>query len=1249
MKKLLGSLTPRKRRPAPDSEGGAAAKGGGEFHEAVQVRVVEARGLKKMDALGSADPYVSLRLGGSRQKTKVVKGSTEPVWSEEFEFQGADEAWVLTAEVFDWDRFSRDDPMGQVRIPALEMGAVEDWYALEPMKGCEEPAGELRLCCDAVFPMGSEARIKVMMHRKAQQAAQRLREAAAARAETAIQEEVTGLSDAEAAAVREEEEARLAEQRADAEEEEARLAEEAAARELAEAAAAQEEAARQQEEARLAEEKRLAEERDVRLAEEQLEAAQASGDAGRILEAKKALAKEQAEAELAKEDERREREEAEEARQTALKEQAQAEAAQALAEKERREADSAKAVAERERAEADEARAAAEQEAIEGAAAARLEADRAKMLAKMEQEVPSGRPEVGGGENDEGHRVFRGRKSGALNSNRFGAAQVRGPDGLFRHLQPRYYCGRAMPGGPIEETERAFEAAEESAEAAYDEQRAELLAGSQDDAVPAIAEPVTVGPSDGPSATVSTPGVVQAKVLGAEADAYELAVDTAGGTVTVERLDGGGWAGDLRLDVTIDLLARLENAEQQRKREARAWYRKRKKALRAEAVREWKRGVAVPGLNGLCGPIDGEQCPSCFRYQQTLERDASFTVWRDSWTGRETLRSERQGRAKTYSAAELTPLQRRRPAPRSKRAQRASFALGRREKLKDPLEKVQVMVDKLQQLSGNVCKRTENTLQGSAWRYRWLELVELPQSRQRKGLPQKFGTVLQRPRPRLALEYRQHNSSGRVLGQVRLAGTSDTGHKLVLECGPHGDRELDLRAKHISRKSVAYAPHPGFVVCGEPPENRAEPAVFSAASSSAEDCRRARLWHKHLTALTRLGEDPAKVQQAENDADSASDNKYSDASFVESDDDSSSDKYSDASFEDEHKPYTGPTYQVICRVVECRGLPSKEMWGKNDVFVSIALSAAGSSDVSDDGEDAKDDRGKRHRTTTCEEGGDSPSWGGLGGGGAFLDRGYALEWVLHDPPSGDLRVEVLDEDVAGDDDLIGSVDVPLNRIGPEPDDPEGSWLELSADGQPAGEVRLAVSVVRHAGAAGGVGVAKIKAASARAKVAAVAGIASAPAKSAAAIAAKKAKAAALLEEWREAARLREEKAKAVERAMEAIAPDVKRDPAGFAEGHPTFYQPPPRTLYAAQSYVRDARNNLQGSEQFEGGGAASGTHVRYFSGELRLMVDEALEQQVAAGARMWGSAAVETASSAQKEQRISRQLVRLRDPYPEDE
>ena len=65
MKKLLGSLTPRKRRPAPDSEGGAAVKGGGEFHEAVQVRVVEARGLKKMDALGSADPYVSLRLGGS--------------------------------------------------------------------------------------------------------------------------------------------------------------------------------------------------------------------------------------------------------------------------------------------------------------------------------------------------------------------------------------------------------------------------------------------------------------------------------------------------------------------------------------------------------------------------------------------------------------------------------------------------------------------------------------------------------------------------------------------------------------------------------------------------------------------------------------------------------------------------------------------------------------------------------------------------------------------------------------------------------------------------------------------------------------------------------------------------------------------------------------------------------------------------------------------------------------------------------
>ena len=70
-------------------------------------------------------------------------------------------------------------------------------------------------------------------------------------------------------------------------------------------------------------------------------------------------------------------------------------------------------------------------------------------------------------------------------------------------------------------------------------------------------------------------------------------------------------------------------------------------------------------------------------------------------------------------------------------------------------------------------------------------------------------------------------------------------------------------------------------------------------------------------------------------------------------------------------------------------------------------------------------------------------------------------------------------------------------------------------------------------------------------------------------------------------------------------------------------------------------------------------HLRCHPGYLEAVLAEApahgdehgrwAPQQVAAGARMWGSAAVETASSAQKEQRISRQLVRLRDPYPEDE
>ena len=69
---------------------------------------------------------------------------------------------------------------------------------------------------------------------------------------------------------------------------------------------------------------------------------------------------------------------------------------------------------------------------------------------------------------------------------------------------------------------------------------------------------------------------------------------------------------------------------------------------------------------------------------------------------------------------------------------------------------------------------------------------------------------------------------------------------------------------------------------------------------------------------------------------------------------------------------------------------------------------------------------------------------------------------------------------------------------------------------------------------------------------------------------------------------------------------------------------------------------------------ATGRHVRYTNGELRLLLDAQLEQQLLAkAAKLWNSKAAASSRSTvirdKRLARINRGLVRIPDPYPEDE
>ncbi|XP_044734667.1 synaptotagmin 1 isoform X2 [Chrysoperla carnea] len=111
----------------------------------LSVTVLQAEELPALDMGGTSDPYVKVYLLPDKKKkfeTKVHRKTLNPVFNETFTFKGVPYAdamnKTLVFAIFDFDRFSKHDQIGEVKVPLCQIDlaqTIEEWRELQSVEG----------------------------------------------------------------------------------------------------------------------------------------------------------------------------------------------------------------------------------------------------------------------------------------------------------------------------------------------------------------------------------------------------------------------------------------------------------------------------------------------------------------------------------------------------------------------------------------------------------------------------------------------------------------------------------------------------------------------------------------------------------------------------------------------------------------------------------------------------------------------------------------------------------------------------------------------------------------------------------------------------------------------------------------------------------------------------------------------------------------------------------------------------------
>ena len=94
----------------------------------LSLKIIKASGLPAKDFSGTSDPFVKILLLPDKKhkmETRIKRKNLNPTWNEVFRFEGFTHNKLLSRtlylQVLDYDRFSRNDPIGEIEIPLSDI------------------------------------------------------------------------------------------------------------------------------------------------------------------------------------------------------------------------------------------------------------------------------------------------------------------------------------------------------------------------------------------------------------------------------------------------------------------------------------------------------------------------------------------------------------------------------------------------------------------------------------------------------------------------------------------------------------------------------------------------------------------------------------------------------------------------------------------------------------------------------------------------------------------------------------------------------------------------------------------------------------------------------------------------------------------------------------------------------------------------------------------------------------------------